>query len=391
MASSQGGSPLWSTAVASDDVGNMTTDGASTYTYDLRNHLDTRALDTPSFDNTFSADGRLARTDRTDTSSSLDIILDTSGQRLAKLEDGVWRDYVFLDSRLVGYLNGTATDPVLVITDHIGLPIQAIDPTGVLVWDATAEPYGQLRGTQDTTHDPGLRYPGQWQDHIEAEADCTGPTCTFPGPLERSFSLYENGYRWYRPDLGRYTQADPIGLSGGINLVLYARGNPLYFFDPNGLQLVVEPTMNFRGDPTNPVPPGCQGSAWRFVEYETLPPRRRETWLLFRTEPINIPGPGKKYLGAQVVCRCWYGLAGATSVTRVFSKWEQTVTCQTGASSLDGVVPGDSCVEYTRTHLRLETEHGHPAASISSPGLKRSKLAPICSLCPPALVEWGSE
>ena len=177
MASTQGGSPLWSAAVASDDVGNMTTDGASDYTYDLRNHLDTRALDTPSFDNTFSADGRLARTERTDTTSSLDIILDTTGQRLAKLEDGVWRDYVFLGGRLVGYLDGTATEPVLIITDHIGLPIQAIDPTGALVWDATAEPYGQLRGTLDTTHDPGLRYPGQWQDHIEAEADCVGALC----------------------------------------------------------------------------------------------------------------------------------------------------------------------------------------------------------------------
>ena len=84
---------------------------------------------------------------------------------------------------------------------------------------------------------PASATPGQWQDHIQAEADCVGALCTFPGPLERSFSLYENGYRWYRPDLGRYTQADPLGLRGGAHLLLYVQGNPARFTDSLGLMV----------------------------------------------------------------------------------------------------------------------------------------------------------
>ncbi|MER1934004.1 RHS repeat-associated core domain-containing protein [Proteus mirabilis] len=43
-----------------------------------------------------------------------------------------------------------------------------------------------------------------------------------------------NTFRYYAPDLGRFTQQDPIGLAGGINLYAYAP-NPLTWVDPWGL------------------------------------------------------------------------------------------------------------------------------------------------------------
>jgi RHS repeat-associated protein len=46
-------------------------------------------------------------------------------------------------------------------------------------------------------------------------------------------SVY-NYFRDYDAMLGRYVQPDPIGLEGGLNSYLYAKGNPLRFVDATG-------------------------------------------------------------------------------------------------------------------------------------------------------------
>jgi RHS repeat-associated protein len=244
LASTQGGSPLWSASVASDAIGNVTSDQASTYAYDLRNHLGSRQVGATTSQHAFTADGRLARLE---TGAPADVILDPAGRRMAKRENGLWRDYVYLGGRLVAYFDEGSSEAVLVISDHIGMPMMAVDGTGAVVWQAKAEPYGQLRGTVNRPFDPGLRYPGQWQDELTVDGACVGGTCTMPGPLERSFSLFENGYRWYRPDWGRYTQADPINpqltaLAESHVMVMppnshgYVSANPGRFVDPFGLE-----------------------------------------------------------------------------------------------------------------------------------------------------------
>lgn len=52
------------------------------------------------------------------------------------------------------------------------------------------------------------------------------------GATERFYNIF----RWYRSDWTRYTQADPIGLSGGLNVFSYAIANPVMATDPNGLR-----------------------------------------------------------------------------------------------------------------------------------------------------------
>jgi len=41
--------------------------------------------------------------------------------------------------------------------------------------------------------------------------------------------------RYYDPQQGRFTQEDPIGLAGGMNLYGFAGGDPVNFSDPLGL------------------------------------------------------------------------------------------------------------------------------------------------------------
>ena len=43
-----------------------------------------------------------------------------------------------------------------------------------------------------------------------------------------------NDFRSYQASQGRYTQADPIGLEGGLNRFGYVEGNPLGAVDPDG-------------------------------------------------------------------------------------------------------------------------------------------------------------
>ena len=59
-------------------------------------------------------------------------------------------------------------------------------------------------------------------------------------------SVY-NYFRDYVPSLGRYTQADPIGLSGGsLSTYAYAGGNPVVTTDPTGLSIAGDITKLWR-------------------------------------------------------------------------------------------------------------------------------------------------
>ncbi|WP_272692237.1 RHS repeat-associated core domain-containing protein, partial [Providencia sp. PROV064] len=72
----------------------------------------------------------------------------------------------------------------------------------------------QARPTGEFNSEQNLRFQGQYFD--------------------KETGLHYNTFRYYAPDLGRFTQQDPIGLAGGLNLYQYAP-NPLTWVDPWGL------------------------------------------------------------------------------------------------------------------------------------------------------------
>ncbi|MCO6565740.1 MAG: RHS repeat-associated core domain-containing protein [Apibacter sp.] len=62
----------------------------------------------------------------------------------------------------------------------------------------------------------------------------------------RITSVHYNTFRYYDPDIGRFTQSDPIGLAGGLNLYQYLP-NGLTWVDPWGLSdCSIKPGKNFK-------------------------------------------------------------------------------------------------------------------------------------------------
>jgi RHS repeat-associated protein len=64
------------------------------------------------------------------------------------------------------------------------------------------------------------------------------PVPWFGDAIDKRRDLSQNLYmrnRYYDPVTGRFTQEDPLGLAGGLNLYGFAAGDPVNFSDPFGL------------------------------------------------------------------------------------------------------------------------------------------------------------
>ncbi len=89
------------------------------------------------------------------------------------------------------------------------------DSSGTIVWAADYKPFGEATITISTITN-NLRFPGQYFDSE------TG--------------LHYNYYRDYNPAIGKYIEADPIGiLEGNNHIYTYAANNPIISIDPFGL------------------------------------------------------------------------------------------------------------------------------------------------------------
>ncbi|MCW0319132.1 hypothetical protein NB724_004283 [Pantoea ananatis] len=98
-----------------------------------------------------------------------------------------------------------------------GTPELLTDVEGQKTWEGVNSPWGKL-----------LRESNQRIPVVEQNLRMQGQY------LDRETGLHYNMFRYYDPDSGRFTQQDPIGLAGGINLYQYAP-NALGWVDPWGL------------------------------------------------------------------------------------------------------------------------------------------------------------
>jgi RHS repeat-associated protein len=161
-------------------------------------------------------------------------VFDQQGHLLAE-HDGatgaVLREYVWLDDLPVALIDSTSgtAQTYFIHSGQLDEPLVMTDATQAKVWDAYVEPFGQAQvfGTPSAGLD--ARLPGQW-----AQAE-TG--------------LSQNWMRDYDPSLGRYIEADPLGVEAGQNVYAYVHGDPLGGVDVQGLA-----GIGHNGPPPEPLP-----------------------------------------------------------------------------------------------------------------------------------------
>lgn len=150
-------------------------------------------------------------------------------------EDGRAEDYVWLNGKLLarldngpGHLDGRwgrdedRDDHGAVYyyhTDSLGTPQAMTDAKGKAVWQASYTPFGQARVTIAKIEND-IRFPGQYYD--------------------KETGLNYNLNRDYDPTIGRYVEADPLGLAAGTNVYTYVGGNPISLIDPTG-KIIIDP------------------------------------------------------------------------------------------------------------------------------------------------------
>ncbi|MCO6411411.1 MAG: hypothetical protein J5I92_01580, partial [Thiogranum sp.] len=184
----------------------------------------------------YTHENRLASFTQGSTTAS--YAYDPLGRRIKKTVNGVTTWYLWDGAELLAEYDGSgnrtkryvylpesyapvqiedANGTYNVHSDHLDTPKLLSDSTQQIVWRGRREAFGKTMVDPSSTVELNIRFPGQYYD--------------------QETGLHYNYFRYYDPAVGRYVTADPIGLSGGINIYAYVRGNPMRFIDANGLEI----------------------------------------------------------------------------------------------------------------------------------------------------------
>ncbi|MFH1147302.1 MAG: RHS repeat-associated core domain-containing protein [Pseudomonadota bacterium] len=199
-----------------------------------------RASDSQTVNSVYNIENRLVRVKDGGGGEIASYYYDPFGRRLWKEVGGTRTYFLYSDEGLIGEYDGSGTeikaygykpdstwttDPLFMKqggqyyfyhNDHLGTPMQLTASNGAVVWSAKYEAFGEVEVDSGSTMTNNLRFPGQYYD--------------------QETGLHYNYHRDYAPDIGRYIEADPIGLEGGYNAYLYVSNNAITRNDPLGLK-----------------------------------------------------------------------------------------------------------------------------------------------------------
>lgn len=210
------------TSYTYDDNGNLTDDGTNTYTFNIKNQLE--------------------------SSGDLSYTYDHTGQRFLSEDTGTTEQTVYLNK----YTEMRPDSAIYYI--YLGsMRIASIDVLhGEAIADGTLTYTHQdhLDGTALTTDESGIvtqiyDYQPYGSQHLNLNLSDSETHYSFTGKeLEKDLGLYYFEARWMSPDTGRFTSLDPMHVFAPeeliadpqqMNAYAYARNNPIYYIDPTGL------------------------------------------------------------------------------------------------------------------------------------------------------------
>jgi len=205
---------------------DSTSDGVFTYQYNYAGRMVSVNNGSTA---TYGYDGRGLRVSE-DAYSNWTYLYDLSGRPITEAwpDDGLWTiSNVYLNGRPLARIDtdyGIPREDTARLSfyyyhlDHLGTPLAMTDGDKHPVWGTQYLPFGETYNTSSFTgFGNDFRFPGQVHD---GETD-----------------LHYKWHRYYKPQLGRYIQADPWGYSlDDANLYAYAGSNPIRISDPLGLQ-----------------------------------------------------------------------------------------------------------------------------------------------------------
>ncbi|WP_431931220.1 RHS repeat-associated core domain-containing protein [Nonomuraea jabiensis] len=197
-----------------DEAGNLSNDGAFTYTWNARGQL------------VSVSDGTVTTT----------LGYDPVGRRIGSTAGGATTSFRFNGNELIAqtgadgsasyFLNGLGHDETLARIDGTG-QVQG------LLRDALGSTMALTDGGGRITTTYGYDLFGRTTSSAQDDPNAVRWTGRVSGPSMPA-GLQDNRARMYSPELRRFISEDPIGMAGGLNLYEYGLGNPVDNTDPDG-------------------------------------------------------------------------------------------------------------------------------------------------------------